>query len=137
MPELRKNFSRQRELIYEQVKNHPVHPTADEVYSALKKDCPNLSLGTVYRNLNLLSKSGMLLKIHIGGGKDRFDGRTDAHCHFLCEVCGRVFDVDDENIHGVKQRVLEKDGHRVETIAVSLKGVCRECCNARKRTTDN
>lgn len=126
MPEL-KNFSRQRELIYEQVKNHPVHPTADEVYSALKKDCPNLSLGTVYRNLNLLSKSGMLLKIHIGGGKDRFDGRTDAHCHFFCEVCGRVFDVEDESINGIKQRVFSNDGHTVTEIGINLRGTCREC----------
>lgn len=127
MSELRNNFSRQRELIYEQVKNHPVHPTADEVYSALKKDCPNLSLGTVYRNLNLLSKSGMLTKIHIGGDKDRFDGRTDAHCHFFCEVCGRVFDVDDESVSGIEERVLKKDGHTVSEIEINLRGTCRDC----------
>lgn len=129
MPELRKNFSRQRELIYEQVKNHPVHPTADEVYSALKKDCPNLSLGTVYRNLNLLSKSGMLMKIHMGGDKDRFDGRTDAHCHFFCEICGRVFDVDDESIHGIKQRVFLNDGHTVTEMGINLRGTCCDCSN--------
>lgn len=129
MPELRTNFSRQRELIYEQVKKHPVHPTADEVYSALKKDCPSLSLGTVYRNLNLLSKSGMLTKIHIGGDKERFDGRTDAHCHFFCEICGRVFDVDDESVSGIEERVLKRYGHSVCEMEINLRGTCRDCSN--------
>lgn len=127
MTEIGKKFSRQREMIYEQVVNNPVHPTADEVYTALKKDCPNLSLGTVYRNLNLLSDMGMLMKIHIGGDKDRFDGRTDAHCHFFCEKCGRVFDVDDESVCGIEQRVLANDGHNVTEIGINLRGICRNC----------
>ena len=84
------NFSRQREIIYEQVRNFPVHPTAEEVYRALKNDNPNLSLGTVYRNLNQLSEAGMLLKIPIADGSDRFDGRADRHYHMICEKCGRA-----------------------------------------------
>ena len=76
-------FSRQREIILRHVKNFPVHPTADQVYTALKKENPNLSLGTVYRNLNQLSDAGMLKKIHIADGSDRFDGRTDPHFHMI------------------------------------------------------
>lgn len=127
MADIGKNFSRQREMIYEQVKNHPVHPTADEVYTALKKDSPNLSLGTVYRNLNLLADMGMLIKIHIGGGKDRFDGRTDAHCHFFCDRCGRVFDVEDESVCGIEQRVFANDRHTVTGIEINLRGICSKC----------
>ena len=127
MAEIGRKFSRQRQMIYEQVKNHPVHPTADEVYTALKKDCPNLSLGTVYRNLNLLSDMGMLMKIHVGGDKDRFDGQTAPHCHFFCEKCGRVFDVESEDIRGIEKRVLERDGHTVTGIEINLRGVCRNC----------
>lgn len=127
MGEIGRKFSRQRQMIYEQVKKHPVHPTADEVYTALKKDCPNLSLGTVYRNLNLLSDMGMLMKIHVGGEKDRFDGQTAAHCHFFCEKCGRVFDVEDEGVRGIEKRVLTGDGHTVTGIEINLRGVCKGC----------
>ena len=119
-------FSRQREMICNQVKNHPTHPTADEVYAALKPDCPKLSLGTVYRNLNLLSETGMLMKI-TGGGKDRFDGRTDAHGHFFCTRCGRVFDVDDERISGLGERAAERYGHSIGEVEVNLRGICKDC----------
>ena len=87
-------FSKQREMILNQVKMFPVHPTADQVYTALKADNPNLSLGTVYRNLNLLSEMGELLKIRIADGSDRFEGRTDSHYHMVCDKCSRVFDVE-------------------------------------------
>lgn len=120
-------FSRQRELIYNRVKNYPVHPTADEVYTALKKEHKNLSLGTVYRNLNLLTEMKMLKKIHTDNAKDRFDARTDAHCHFLCERCGRVFDVEDSTLNGIEERILERHGHIVGDTSLNFKGICREC----------
>lgn len=126
MPEAGKKFSRQREMIYEQVKNHPTHPTADEIYNALKKNCPNLSLGTVYRNLNLLSEMGLLTKVHLGE-KDRFDGNTEPHCHFFCEKCGKVFDVEDSSINGIEKRVLATSGHFITQVRVNLHGICREC----------
>lgn len=122
-----RKFSRQRELIYDQVKNHPVHPTADEVYTALKKEHTSLSLGTVYRNLNLLTKMKMLKKIHLDNSKERFDARTDEHCHFLCEKCGRVFDVEDDAPNGIEKRVLESSGHIVTEVSLNLRGICREC----------
>lgn len=133
MVEAGKKFSRQRELICAEVKAHAVHPTAHDVYSALKKSEPNLSLATVYRNLNLLALSGKLLKIPVGNGKDRFDGRTDPHGHFICEHCGRVFDVDDELINGIGERVLKKDGHSVTSTNVTLMGICAECTQKQHR----
>lgn len=120
-------FSRQRELIYNRVKNYPVHPTADEVYTALKKEHPNLSMGTVYRNLNLLSKTGMLIKIHIDNSPERFDARTDSHCHMLCERCGRVFDIECGTPEGIEERVFEKHGHIITGVSLSFKGICGEC----------
>lgn len=121
------NFSRQREIIYNQVLNFPVHPTAEEVYTALKQDNPNLSLGTVYRNLNQLSEAGMLLKIPIADGSDRFDGRTDKHYHMICEGCGRVFDVELDCLEGIPAAVLVSEGHQITRITLNLKGVCKEC----------
>lgn len=120
-------FSRQREMIFEQVKKFPVHPTAYEVYNALKKDNPNLSLGTVYRNLNLLSDMGMLMKIRIADGKDRFDGRTDTHYHMVCSHCGKVFDVELDIAEKIREKVLADEGHTITDITLNLTGICRGC----------
>lgn len=120
-------FSRQREMILDQVKKFPVHPTADEVYNALRADNPNLSLGTVYRNLNLLSEMGMLMKIRIADGKDRFDGRTDMHYHMVCSRCGKVFDVELDIVQKITQNVLENEGHIITDVTLNLDGICRFC----------
>lgn len=122
-------FSKQREMILNQVKMFPVHPTADQVYTALKADNPNLSLGTVYRNLNLLSEMGELLKIRIADGSDRFDGRTDCHYHMVCDRCSRVFDVELSELDGLNDTVSQKYGHRLTMVTLNLNGVCCECEN--------
>ncbi len=121
------NFSKQREIIYNQVMNYPTHPTAEEVYNSLKRDNPNLSLGTVYRNLNQLSEAGILLKIPIADGSDRFDGRTDCHYHMICEKCRRVFDIELDCLDGIPQSVSRRDGHLITRITLNLKGICAEC----------
>ncbi len=120
-------FSKQREMILNQVKMFPVHPTADQVYTALKTDNPNLSLGTVYRNLNLLSEMGELLKIRIADGSDRFDGRTDRHYHMVCDKCSRVFDVELSELDGLNDTVSQKYGHKLTMVTLNLNGVCCEC----------
>ena len=120
-------FSKQREMILNQVKMFPVHPTADQVYTSLKADNPNLSLGTVYRNLNLLSEMGELLKIRIADGSDRFDGRTDCHYHMVCDRCSRVFDVELSELDCLNDTVSQKYGHRLTMVTLNLNGVCCEC----------
>ena len=120
-------FSKQREMVLNQVKMFPVHPTADQVYTALKADNPNLSLGTVYRNLNLLSEMGELLKIRIADGSDRFDGRTDCHYHMVCDKCSRVFDVELSELDGLNDTVSQKYGHKLTMVTLNLNGVCCEC----------
>lgn len=119
------NFSRQREIIYNRVMNFPTHPTAEEVYTALKQDNPNLSLGTVYRNLNQLSEAGMLLKIPIADGSDRFDGRTDRHYHMICEKCSRVFDVELDCLDSIPQSVMNREGHMIDQDSCKGYGPCR------------
>ena len=126
------NFSRQREIIYNRVMNFPTHPTAEEVYTALKQDNPNLSLGTVYRNLNQLSEAGMLLKIPIADGSDRFYGRTDRHYHMICEKCSRVFDVELDCLDSIPQSVMNREVHMITRITLNLKGVCSGCLSAEK-----
>ena len=91
-------YSRQRESIKEFLTGRTDHPTADFVYENMKQIYPNISLGTVYRNLSLLADLGEIQKLSSFGGADRFDARTAPHCHFMCTRCGRVMDVFSEHI---------------------------------------
>ena len=88
------NYSRQRESIKKYLDSHFTHPTAETVYLDIKEEFPNISLGTVYRNLNLLADMGEILRISLGNGPDRYDGRTSPHYHFICSQCGQVLDMD-------------------------------------------
>lgn len=87
-----KRFSKQREMIYRAVAESREHPTAEMVYQWLKPANPNLSLGTVYRNLNLLSEEGILIRMPFP--VERYDACTEPHNHLRCEDCGRVIDLE-------------------------------------------
>ena len=119
-------YSRQRELILETVQRSDDHPTADTIYTRVRAQDPKVSLGTVYRNLNLLCENGQLLKVPIPGASDRFDHTLGDHAHAYCEVCGSVTDaeVDEEQ---VMKLVRNQKGH-VQDCAVVLIGVCEACC---------
>ena len=99
MPALK--YSRQRESIKEYLMSTKEHPTADMVYLHVKQEFPNISLGTVYRNLNLLADIGEIIKISTLNGGDRFDGTTTPHYHFFCTDCGAVLDLDMDNIETI------------------------------------
>jgi Fe2+ or Zn2+ uptake regulation protein len=86
-------YSKQREMILHTLKNNPVHPTADYLYGLLKRKMPALSLGTVYRNLNMLAEGGAIKRLRGAGGKDRFDHNNFDHCHMICKNCGSVQDI--------------------------------------------
>ena len=95
------NYSRQREEIVHFLKTRKDHPTADVVYENVRKEFPNISLGTVYRNLTLLSDMGELLRLRVGDGMDHFDATTEPHYHFICHGCGRVIDLEMENLDSI------------------------------------
>lgn len=87
MTTIRRN-SRQRTLVYQAVKDSHSHPNAEEVYLLVRRQLPDISLGTVYRNLNLLVEMGLLHRIYTGMGADRFDAVVTAHPHLICSSCG-------------------------------------------------
>ena len=93
MTTIRRN-SRQRTLVYQAVKDSHSHPNAEEVYLLVRRQLPDISLGTVYRNLNLLVEMGLLHRIYTGMGADRFDAVVTAHPHLICSSCGGVFDLE-------------------------------------------
>ena len=94
-------YSRQRESIREFVKASKEHPTADDVYASIRKEYPNISLGTVYRNLSLLVELDEIVKVPTGDGPDRFDGNAKPHSHFICTRCHNIFDIEDESVRSV------------------------------------
>ena len=86
-------FSRQRAAILENVKGRKDHPTADMVYMSVREEYPKISLGTVYRNLSLLSEMHEILRLHFGDGTEHYDGDTSDHDHFICTRCGKIIDL--------------------------------------------
>ena len=87
-------YSKQRASIKDYLMHTTSHPTDDTVYLHIKEEFPNISLGTVYRNLNLLADIGEALRIPTPDGGDRFDGRCEPHYHVVCTNCGNVFDLE-------------------------------------------
>lgn len=86
-------LTKQREIILEELRRLSSHPSADELYEVVRRRLPHVSLGTVYRNLDLLSKQGLILKLTGPGGQARYDGNTERHDHVRCVGCGRINDV--------------------------------------------
>ena len=120
-------YSRQRELIRQAVTEHPIHPTADSVYAIVREWEPTISLGTVYRNLNLLAQQGDLLKIILPGAPDRFDARTDAHHHLLCDRCGQLYDIELGDLSDLEERIRGVSGFAVTGYQVYITGICQHC----------
>ena len=123
-------FSKQREIIEQAVKSFETHPSAGEVYDFLRPLYPHLSLGTVYRNLTLLSETGAIRKLHMPDGRDRFDGAADNHAHVVCARCGRVMDIDAPPMPGLAALVSEKTGFSMTGSQLLVTGVCGPCLHA-------
>lgn len=119
-----KRYSRQRELIYQALLNTKEHPTADMIYRALKPENPSLSLGTVYRNLNLLAAEGRIVRIP--SSVDHYDGVTSPHSHFVCTRCGCVRDLDLPYDKGLDEAAARTDC-RVTGRIILFTGLCTQC----------
>lgn len=123
----------QRKLILEELAHCKEHPPADYIYSRVRKKLPNISLGTVYRNLELMAKSGMIMKIETPDGQKRFDYNTESHPHFRCEGCGKIEDIPltlqaplpDAESSWVRSRVIR-------SAALYYQGLCADCAAAGK-----
>ena len=120
-------MTRQREVILKELRKVDTHPSADEVYEMVRKHLPRISLGTVYRNLEILSECGEIQKLELGCTLKRFDGIAENHYHIRCIECDRVVDAPaDFNVavhHDLKNATdFEITGHRLELI-----GICPDC----------
>ncbi|MFA6183896.1 MAG: transcriptional repressor [Parcubacteria group bacterium] len=118
-------LTNQKQFILTYLQSTTTHPTAEEIYSNVKKKLPRISLGTIYRNLENFSKSGKILKIN--GTTKRFDGSLSDHQHFICCSCGKVYDVFYKipKIPNFKNS-LQKIG-KIENYQISFYGKCIQC----------
>jgi len=121
-------YSKQREAILKIVQSNPVHPTADRVYEQAKKIVPNISLGTVYRNLNQLVEHNALNAIR-HGSVVHYDGNTSEHLHFICDICNKIYDLYhpvDELISNINKN----SKHNITGGHFQLTGICENCKTA-------
>ena len=128
MAQPRRN-SKQRTLVLDVLKASHKHPNAEEVYLAVKQQLPDISLGTVYRNLNLLEEMGQIIRIQTGIGGDRFDAVTQMHPHLICTECGGVSDLDcqiDKETELLRQ-ALQTSGAQIQDVQIRAWGICGRC----------
>ena len=117
----------QRSLVLEEVKALRCHATSDEIYDMIVKKYPNISRGTVYRNLKVLSDNGEIRKVEMPSGADRFEHQSHEHYHARCVQCGRVFDVEMEFIADLEKNIKDTHGFAFTSHDIIFKGICLEC----------
>ncbi|MBC8044606.1 MAG: transcriptional repressor [Rhizobacter sp.] len=115
-------FSRQREQILKIVLGTKSHPTADWVYDQVRLKIPSVSLGTVYRNLNLLADDGKITRVILEDGKVRFDGNTGEHYHFICTNSGKVIDLDGKFDASLLEKFNRKTGMNATACKIEFYG---------------
>ena len=122
-----RKYSRQRELIKEFLLTRKDHPTADIVYSNVRRENPNISLGTVYRNLTCLAEDGEINRLNVGDGVDHFDADTTPHYHFVCTDCGSVVDLEMESIESITDAAAANFEGYIAGHRTYFYGLCANC----------
>ncbi|MCI8832160.1 MAG: transcriptional repressor [Lachnospiraceae bacterium] len=120
-------YSRQRESVKACLMARKDHPTAEVIYASIREQYPNISLGTVYRNLNLLEELGEVRKLRCGNGPDHFDGDMAPHYHFLCKECGQVADMPMSHMEEINTLAGRYYPGRIENHETVFYGVCPQC----------
>ncbi len=120
-------MTHQREIILDEMKKCKTHPTADELYERIKKKLPRISLATVYRNLEIMSESGLINKLEISGRQKRFDWELQQHDHIYCVQCHRVDNIDLAEKKNIPLPEQENHGYIVSGCRVEFYGVCPKC----------
>ena len=119
---------RKRNAILAYLKETKSHPSAEMVFSRLKPEIPDLSLGTVYRNLSMFKQQGTIMSLGAVNGVERFDYNTAPHVHFMCSTCDNVLDLPNMEVpEQLIQTAAKETGGQVDACQLSFTGVCKEC----------
>lgn len=124
-------MTRQRRVILEEVVKCRDHPRADQIYERVRRRLPKISLGTVYRTLDLLSERGLIRRLELGGNRMRFDGRVEEHYHIRCLECDRLVDVDSRQFACIDIPDEEMSGFRILGHQLEFFGLCPDCMKGR------
>ena len=117
-----------RDAILQQLRQSKAHPSAETLFQLLKPEIPDLSMGTVYRNLNIFREQGLIISVATVNGVERYDGNTAPHVHFICDNCGAVIDLESMEIPESLPRAAESCmGGRVCGCTLSFNGICKNC----------
>ena len=130
-------MTRQRRVILEELRKNRSHPTADELYARVRRRLPRISLGTVYRNLEILSECGMIQKLELAGAQRRFDGNCEEHYHVRCLGCGRVDDVPVKSAASVVRKIRGRLGYEIVGHRLEFVGYCPKCRKRRHTRREN
>lgn len=117
----------QRHAILEYLISSDAHPTADEIYKALERDFPSMSVATVYNNLRVFRNSGLVKELTYGDSSSRFDFVTHDHYHIICEHCGRIVDFHHPGLEEVEHFASHVTGFKVNTHRLEVYGTCPSC----------
>ena len=120
-------MTRQRKIILEELRKTTSHPSADAIYESVRRQLPNISLGTVYRNLEILSRNGKILKLELCGYQKRFDGNPNPHDHVRCVRCGRIEDLPTNILDDFKGKVCPSTSFEVLGCRLEFSGICPDC----------
>lgn len=121
--------SKQRNLILCVIRSTHCHPTAYWIFECARKEMPNISLGTIYRNLNLLKEEGKIQELRFGNSVSRYDGDLRSHYHVRCIECGEITDVPHVVPLVSGKQVEELTGYRIHTHHLEFIGLCPDCFN--------
>lgn len=135
LPNMR--LTTQRQIILEELSKVKSHPTANEVYDLVRKRLPRIGLGTVYRNLELMAESGIILKLEVGGTQKRFDATTELHYHIRCMDCGRVDDIELPVQYQINEAASENTSYEVFSHHIEFSGTCEQCSSALQHASVN
>jgi len=117
----------QRQVILEELSKVKSHPTANEMYDMVRKRLPRIGLGTVYRNLDLLAKLGIIRKLEVGGEQKRFDSVISPHYHIRCIKCNRVDDIFIKIDRGLENSAASCCDYKILGHHVQFSGICSKC----------
>ena len=127
MMDKKHRMTHQRQIILDYLGSVDTHPTADDVYKAVRKELPKISLGTVYRNLEVLSEIGEIRKLDHVGSQKRFDRDTSNHYHIRCTTCGNVEDIWYRPMNEIEETISNISEYEITGYHLEFEGICPDC----------